>query len=88
MKGELSYGSRRDEGKPQQARELPAPAYGWFTEGFDTLRPQGCQSVARYTGARGRKTQLMNLDKRMECRGLGPVILWFDHDEPRDHRNR
>jgi hypothetical protein len=27
----------RDQGKPQQARELLAPAYGWFTEGFDTL---------------------------------------------------
>ena len=27
----------RDQGKPQQARELLAPAYDWFTEGFDTL---------------------------------------------------
>ena len=27
----------RDQGKPQQARELLAPDYGWFTEGFDTL---------------------------------------------------
>jgi predicted ATPase len=26
----------RDHGKPQQARELLAPVYGWFTEGFDT----------------------------------------------------
>jgi predicted ATPase len=26
----------RDQGKPQQARELLAPIYGWFTEGFDT----------------------------------------------------
>ena len=26
----------RDLGKPQQARELLAPVYGWFTEGFDT----------------------------------------------------
>ena len=25
----------RDQGKPQQARELLAPVYGWFTEGFD-----------------------------------------------------
>ena len=24
-------------GKVQQARELLAPVYGWFTEGFDTL---------------------------------------------------
>jgi predicted ATPase len=27
----------REQGKPQQARELLAPVYGWFTEGFDTL---------------------------------------------------
>jgi tetratricopeptide (TPR) repeat protein len=27
----------RSQGKSQQARELLAPVYGWFTEGFDTL---------------------------------------------------
>jgi predicted ATPase len=27
----------RNQGKTQQARELLAPIYGWFTEGFDTL---------------------------------------------------
>jgi predicted ATPase len=26
----------RSQGKVQQARELLAPIYGWFTEGFDT----------------------------------------------------
>jgi predicted ATPase len=26
----------RDQGKPRQARELLAPVYGWFTEGFNT----------------------------------------------------
>jgi predicted ATPase len=26
----------RDQGKAQKARELLAPVYGWFTEGFDT----------------------------------------------------
>ena len=26
----------RDEGRTQQALELLAPIYGWFTEGFDT----------------------------------------------------
>jgi predicted ATPase len=26
----------RDQGKVQQARELLATLYGWFTEGFDT----------------------------------------------------
>jgi predicted ATPase len=28
---------RRDQGKRQQAHDLLAPVYGWFTEGFDTL---------------------------------------------------
>jgi predicted ATPase len=27
----------RDQGKVRQARDLLAPIYGWFTEGFDTL---------------------------------------------------
>jgi predicted ATPase len=27
----------RDQGKRQQAQDLLAPIYGWFTEGFDTL---------------------------------------------------
>ena len=26
----------RDQGKPEAARELLAPIYDWFTEGFDT----------------------------------------------------
>ena len=28
---------RRDQGKRDAARDLLAPVYGWFTEGFDTL---------------------------------------------------
>jgi predicted ATPase len=28
---------KRDQGKRLQARDLLAPVYGWFTEGFDTL---------------------------------------------------
>jgi predicted ATPase len=27
----------RDQGKQSEARDLLAPVYGWFTEGFDTL---------------------------------------------------
>ena len=27
----------RDQGKRDEARELVATVYGWFTEGFDTL---------------------------------------------------
>jgi predicted ATPase len=27
----------RAQGKRKRARDILAPAYGWFTEGFDTL---------------------------------------------------
>jgi predicted ATPase len=27
----------RDQSKSQEARELLAPVYGWFSEGFETL---------------------------------------------------
>jgi hypothetical protein len=27
----------RDQGKRDEARDLLAPVYGWFTDGFDTL---------------------------------------------------
>ena len=27
----------RDQGKRQEARDLLAPVYGWFTEGFNTF---------------------------------------------------
>jgi predicted ATPase len=27
----------RDQGRPNAARDLLAPVYGWFTEGFDTV---------------------------------------------------
>jgi predicted ATPase len=27
---------RRDQGRREEARELRAPIYGWFTEGFGT----------------------------------------------------
>jgi len=27
----------RDQGKRDEAREVLAPVYSWFTEGFDTL---------------------------------------------------
>ena len=35
----------RDQGKTQQARELLAPVYGWFTEGFDTLDLQEAKAL-------------------------------------------
>jgi predicted ATPase len=35
----------RSQGKPQQARELLAPVYGWFTEGFDTRDPKDATAL-------------------------------------------
>ena len=35
----------RDQGKRDQARDLLAPVYGWFTEGFDTLDLQEAKAL-------------------------------------------
>jgi hypothetical protein len=35
----------RDQAKPQQACELLAPVYGWFTEGFDTRDLKGAKAL-------------------------------------------
>jgi predicted ATPase len=32
----------RDQGKRDEARELLAPVYDWFTEGFDTRDLKDC----------------------------------------------
>ena len=37
----------RDQGKRDEARDLLAPVYGWFTEGFDTLNLKGGKGAAR-----------------------------------------
>jgi predicted ATPase len=35
----------RDQGKPAEARDLLAPIYGWFTEGFDTRVLQDAKAL-------------------------------------------
>jgi predicted ATPase len=35
----------RDQGKRQQAHDLLASVYGWFTEGFDTLDPKEAKAL-------------------------------------------
>ena len=37
----------RDQGKRDEARDLLAPVYCWFTEGFDTFDLRPGQSLAR-----------------------------------------
>jgi len=35
----------REQRKRDEARELLAPVYGWFTEGFDTLDPKQAKAL-------------------------------------------
>jgi len=38
------------QGKRDEARELLAPIYGWFTEGFDTADLQEAQALLEVLG--------------------------------------
>jgi predicted ATPase len=42
---ELRAAMSRDQGKVSEARELLAPVYGWFTEGFDTRDLKGAKAL-------------------------------------------
>ena len=41
----------RDQGKLEQARELLAPVYSWFTEGFDTLDLKEAEALLKALAA-------------------------------------
>jgi predicted ATPase len=41
----------RDQGKRDEAHELLAPVYGWFTEGFDTLDLKEAKALLDELGA-------------------------------------
>jgi predicted ATPase len=41
----------RDEGKRDEARELLAPVYGWFTEGFETRDLKEAKALLDELGA-------------------------------------
>jgi predicted ATPase len=41
----------RDQGKSDEARDLLAPVYGWFTEGFDTLDLKQAKALLDELGA-------------------------------------
>src|SRR6516164_3454385 len=41
----------RDQGKMKEARELLAPTYGWFTEGFDTRDLKEAKALLEQLGA-------------------------------------
>jgi predicted ATPase len=40
----------RDQGERQEARDLLAPVYSWFTEGFDTLDLKQAKELLRGVG--------------------------------------
>jgi class 3 adenylate cyclase/predicted ATPase len=44
---------RRDQDKRDEARELLAPVYGWFTEGFDTLDLKEAKALLDELAAKG-----------------------------------
>jgi predicted ATPase len=41
----------RDQGKRDEARQLLAPVYGWFTEGFDTRDLKDAKALLDELGA-------------------------------------
>jgi predicted ATPase len=41
----------RDQGKRDEARDLLAPVYGWFTEGFDTFDLKEAKALLKELGA-------------------------------------
>ena len=45
----------RDQDKVQQARELFAPVYSWFTEGFDTRDLKEAKALLDVLSARWNK---------------------------------
>jgi predicted ATPase len=42
---------RRDQGRCAEARDLLAPIYGWFTEGFDTAGLREAKALLDQLGA-------------------------------------
>jgi DNA-binding SARP family transcriptional activator/class 3 adenylate cyclase/predicted ATPase len=41
----------RDQGRPAEARDLLAPVYGWFTEGFDVLDLKNAKALLNELGS-------------------------------------
>jgi predicted ATPase len=49
----------RDRGKRDEARDLLAPVYGWFTEGFDTRDLRETKALLDESAARRRYLTLI-----------------------------
>ena len=57
----------RDQGKVQQARELLAPVYGWFTEGFDTRDLKEAKALLESWRQNGPLTDAILRLKKCRC---------------------
>ena len=55
----------RGQGKHDDARTLLAEIYGWFTEGFETRRPEGSEGAAGGAGM----TRVDSRESRVESPG-------------------
>jgi hypothetical protein len=55
----------RDQSKRTEARDLVAPIYGWFTEGFDTPVPRRCSTSL----GDARLSVISRNDKDPDCSG-------------------
>jgi hypothetical protein len=66
----------RDQGKRKEARELLAPVYGWFTEGFDTLDLKEAKASStswRLESAERLFFRQPGLAQAIRSRGRGPT---------------
>ena len=63
----------RDQGKRDEARDLLAPVYGWFTEGFDTLDLKEAKALLRRVGGMNWRCAHGGSDERARHRKVSTV---------------
>ena len=68
----------RDQGNVQQARELLAPVYGWFTEGFDTRDLKEAKALLEELSPYEPRLPLACPGRGEHC-GVAPKRLGRDH---------
>ena len=75
----------RSQGKVQQARELLAPVYGWFTEGFDTRDLKEAKALLeswRHSAFPSARTIKEHNDAYLVVNGSqGPALAYVQFDE-------
>src|SRR5262249_49271784 len=65
----------RDQGKRQQAHDLLAPVYGWFTEGFDTLDLKEAKALLEQLKS------MSDIRNWLESIGLGQYAQAFESND-------